>query len=179
MKILLVLYDGGKSAEEEPRLLGTTENKLGISEWLADQGHELITTSDKEGSGSEFRKHIVDADILITTPFHPGYLTREVMESAKNLKLCITAGVGSDHIVRFRDFRAAPRSLCFDPVDRCVALTGFGRCQRAQDHGGRGHRFQRGLGRRTRPDADPHGRPKLYSRSVASVKNRRAGNLLS
>jgi formate dehydrogenase len=31
-------------------------------------------------------------------PFHPGYLTKEVMATAKNLKLCITAGVGSDHI---------------------------------------------------------------------------------
>jgi formate dehydrogenase len=79
--------------------LGTTENKLGISKWLADQGHELVTTSDKEGSGSEFRKHIVDADVLITTPFHPGYLTREVMNTAKQLKLAVTAGVGSDHIV--------------------------------------------------------------------------------
>jgi len=99
MKILLVLYDGGKSAEEEPRLLGTTENKLGIADWLEEQGHTLITTSSKEGADSEFRKEIVDSDILITTPFHPGYLTREVMDSAKQLKLCITAGVGSDHIV--------------------------------------------------------------------------------
>lgn len=36
--------------------------------------------------------------VLITTPFHPGYLTRDLMEKAKNLKICITAGVGSDHI---------------------------------------------------------------------------------
>jgi lactate dehydrogenase-like 2-hydroxyacid dehydrogenase len=38
------------------------------------------------------------AEVLITTPFHPGYLTADIMEKAKNLKLCITAGVGSDHI---------------------------------------------------------------------------------
>lgn len=98
-KILLVLYDGGKSAAEEPRLLGTIQNKLGISKWLEEQGHQLITTSDKEGPNSEFNKHIKDAEILITTPFHPAYLTREVMETAKNLKLCVTAGVGSDHVV--------------------------------------------------------------------------------
>lgn len=97
-KILLVLYDGGKSAAEEPRLLGTIQNKLGISKWLEEQGHQLITTSDKEGPNSEFNKHIKDAEILITTPFHPAYLTREVMETAKNLKLCVTAGVGSDHV---------------------------------------------------------------------------------
>ena len=36
--------------------------------------------------------------MLITTPFHPGYLTPDLFKKAKNLKICITAGVGSDHI---------------------------------------------------------------------------------
>ncbi|EAU91058.2 formate dehydrogenase [Coprinopsis cinerea okayama7 len=111
MKVLAILYDGGKAAEEEPRLLGTTENKLGIKDWLESLGHELVAvhpastqraiiqvSSSKEGPDSDFQKHIVDAEVLITTPFHPGYLTRELIEKAKNLKLCITAGVGSDHI---------------------------------------------------------------------------------
>ncbi|KLO16968.1 NAD-dependent formate dehydrogenase [Schizopora paradoxa] len=98
MKVLAVLYDGHKAAVEEPRLLGTTENKLGIQEWLKEQGHEYIVTSDKEGPDSLFQKHIVDAEVLITTPFHPGYLTADLVEKAKNLKICITAGVGSDHI---------------------------------------------------------------------------------
>jgi len=96
--VLAILYDGGKAAEEEPRLLGTVENKLGISEWLSSQGHELIVSSSKEGPDSDFQKHIVDAEVLITTPFHPGYLTRDLIQKGKNLKLCITAGVGSDHI---------------------------------------------------------------------------------
>jgi formate dehydrogenase len=98
MKVLAILYDGFKAAEEEPRLLGTTENKLGLGEWLESQGHEYIVTSDKEGPDSLFQKHIVDSEVLITTPFHPGYLTRDLVGKAKNLKLCITAGVGSDHI---------------------------------------------------------------------------------
>ncbi|KAF9568006.1 NAD-dependent formate dehydrogenase [Agrocybe pediades] len=98
MKVLAILYDGGKAAEEEPRLLGTVENKLGIKEWLESQGHELVVSSSKEGADSDFQKHIVDAEVLITTPFHPGYLTRDLIEKAKNLKICITAGVGSDHI---------------------------------------------------------------------------------
>ena len=34
----------------------------------------------------------------ITTPFHPGYLTPERMAKAKNLKLALTAGIGSDHV---------------------------------------------------------------------------------
>ncbi|KAF7315513.1 Formate dehydrogenase [Mycena indigotica] len=100
MKVLAILYDGHKAALEEPRLLGTTENKLGIADWLAAEGHEFIVRLywPKEGPDSDFQKHIVDAEVLITTPFHPGYLTRELVEKAKNLKLCITAGVGSDHI---------------------------------------------------------------------------------
>lgn len=32
MKVLAILYDGGKAAEEEPRLLGTTENKVSWAE---------------------------------------------------------------------------------------------------------------------------------------------------
>jgi formate dehydrogenase len=98
MKVLAILYDGGKAAEEEPRLLGTVENQLGIKEWLTSQGHEYIVSSSKEGPDSVFEKHIVDAEVLITTPFHPGYLTRDLVAKAKNLKICITAGVGSDHI---------------------------------------------------------------------------------
>lgn len=36
--------------------------------------------------------------MIITTPFHPGYITRERIAKAKNLKACITAGIGSDHV---------------------------------------------------------------------------------
>ncbi|KAI0642499.1 NAD-dependent formate dehydrogenase [Trametes meyenii] len=98
LKILAVLYKGGEAAKQEPRLLGTVENQLGIREWLESQGHEYIVTDDKEGPNSAFQKHLKDTDILITTPFHPGYLTRELVATAPNLKLCVTAGVGSDHI---------------------------------------------------------------------------------
>ncbi|THH12894.1 hypothetical protein EW146_g7263 [Bondarzewia mesenterica] len=98
MKVLAILYDGGAAAEEEPRLLGTVENQLGIREFLESKGHEFIVSSSKEGPGSHFHQHVADAEILITTPFHPGYLTRELIQEAKNLKLCVTAGVGSDHI---------------------------------------------------------------------------------
>jgi formate dehydrogenase len=51
-----------------PGLLGTTENELGIRKWLEDQGHTLVTTSDKEGEGSTFDKELVDAEVIITTP---------------------------------------------------------------------------------------------------------------
>lgn len=58
----------------------------------------MQVSDDKEGPNSEFAKHIKDAEVLITTPFHPAYLTKEIMATAKNLKIAITAGVGSDHI---------------------------------------------------------------------------------
>ncbi|KAI4175472.1 MAG: hypothetical protein LQ343_001672 [Gyalolechia ehrenbergii] len=97
-KVLLVLYDGKEHAREVPELLGTTENELGIRKWLEDQGHTLVTTSDKEGENSTFDKELVDAEVIITTPFHPGYLTAERLAKAKNLKLAVTAGIGSDHV---------------------------------------------------------------------------------
>ncbi|KAF7558675.1 hypothetical protein G7046_g5470 [Stylonectria norvegica] len=98
VKVLLVLYDGGKHAEDVPELLGTTENELGIRKWLEDQGHTLVTTSDKEGENSKFDQELVDAEIIITTPFHPGYLNAERIAKAKKLKLAVTAGIGSDHV---------------------------------------------------------------------------------
>lgn len=98
VKVLAVLYDGGKHAEEVPGLLGTTENELGLRKWLEDQGHTLVTTSDKEGENSTFDRELVDAEVIITTPFHPGYLTAERLAKAKKLKLAVTAGIGSDHV---------------------------------------------------------------------------------
>ncbi|KAL1745714.1 hypothetical protein HDZ31DRAFT_35805 [Schizophyllum fasciatum] len=103
MKVLAVLYKGLEAARQEPRLLGTVENQactalLGISSWLKSLGHEYIVTDDKEGPNSVFQQNLKDAEVVITTPFHPGYLTRDLIEQAKNLKLCVTAGVGSDHI---------------------------------------------------------------------------------
>ncbi|KAF9239760.1 hypothetical protein DTO006G1_4825 [Penicillium roqueforti] len=97
-KVLLVLYDGGIHSQQQPQLLGTTENELGIRKWLEDQGHTLVTTSDKDGENSTFDKELVDAEVIITTPFHPGYLTAERLAKAKKLKLAVTAGIGSDHV---------------------------------------------------------------------------------
>ncbi|KAL2863002.1 formate dehydrogenase (NAD+) FDH1 [Aspergillus lucknowensis] len=97
-KVLMVLYDGGEHAKQQPGLLGTTENELGIRKWLEDQGHTVVTTSDKDSENSTFDKELVDAEVIITTPFHPGYLTAERLAKAKNLKIAITAGIGSDHV---------------------------------------------------------------------------------
>jgi hypothetical protein len=42
-----------------------------MADWLKDQGIDFVVTSDKEGPGSAFSKHVVDADVMVTTPFHP------------------------------------------------------------------------------------------------------------
>jgi hypothetical protein len=60
---------GGIHAKQQPGLLGTTENELGIRKWLEDAGHTLVTTSDKEGPNSVFEKELVDAEVIITTPY--------------------------------------------------------------------------------------------------------------
>ncbi|CCM00499.1 uncharacterized protein FIBRA_02533 [Fibroporia radiculosa] len=98
MKVLAILYRGGEAAKQEPRLLGTVENELGLRSWLESQGHEFIVSDDKEGPNSVLSQHIKDAEVVITTPFHPGYLTKDLIDTAKNLKVCVTAGVGSDHV---------------------------------------------------------------------------------
>jgi formate dehydrogenase len=64
----MVLYDGGSHAKDQPGLLGTTENELGIRKWIEEQGHTLVTTSDKDGENSTFDKELVDAEVIITTP---------------------------------------------------------------------------------------------------------------
>jgi len=55
-------------------------------------------TVDKDGSDSKFEKELVDADIVISQPFWPAYMTAERFAKAKNLKLVMTAGIGSDHV---------------------------------------------------------------------------------
>ncbi|KAL6449605.1 aciA Formate dehydrogenase [Candida maltosa Xu316] len=97
-KILMALYAGGKHAKEEARLLGTVENELGIRKLVEEHGYELVTTDDKDPEpNSAFDENLEDAEIIITTPFYPAYVTRSRIAKAPKLKLCITAGVGSDH----------------------------------------------------------------------------------
>ena len=79
-------------------LLGSVSGELGLRPFLESLGHTLIVTSDKEGPNSVFDKHLVDADVVISQPFYPDYLTPARIASAKNLKLAITAGIGSDHV---------------------------------------------------------------------------------
>jgi len=79
-------------------LLGCVSGELGLRKFLEEGGHQLVVTSDKEGPDSEFERELPDADIVISQPFWPAYLTAERIAKAKNLKLALTAGIGSDHV---------------------------------------------------------------------------------
>ena len=127
MKILCILYDDPKGGMPESyplsdlpkidkypdgmtlptpqgrdftpgELLGCVSGELGLRKFLEERGHTLVVTSDKDGEGCTADKELVDADIVISQPFWPYYVTREKMETAPNLKMAITAGIGSDHV---------------------------------------------------------------------------------
>ena len=78
-------------------LLGSVSGELGLRKFLEDAGHSLVVTSDKDGPNSVFEKELPDAEIVISQPFWPAYMTKERFDKAKKLKLVVTAGIGSDH----------------------------------------------------------------------------------
>lgn len=80
------------------QLLGCVSGELGLRHFLESNGHTLIVTADKDGPDSCFEKELPDADVVISQPFWPAYLTAERLAKAKKLKLAITAGIGSDHV---------------------------------------------------------------------------------
>ena len=79
-------------------LLGSVSGELGLGKFLEDLGHNCVVTSDKDGPDSVFDKELHDAEIVISQPFWPAYLTAERIAKAPKLKLAITAGIGSDHV---------------------------------------------------------------------------------
>jgi formate dehydrogenase len=98
-------YPGGQTAPTPKQidftpgeLLGSVSGELGLRKYLEGLGHTLVVTSDKEGKDSVFERELPDAEIVISQPFWPAYLTPERIEKAKKLKLAVTAGIGSDHV---------------------------------------------------------------------------------
>lgn len=78
-------------------LVGSVSGELGLRRFLEERGHTLVVTSDKEPPDSVLDRELVDADVIISQPFWPAYMTADRFEKAENLKLVITAGIGSDH----------------------------------------------------------------------------------
>jgi formate dehydrogenase len=98
-------YPGGqtlptpKAIDFKPgALLGSVSGELGLRNYLESNGHTFIVTSDKDGPDSVLERELHDAEIVISQPFWPAYLTKERIAKAKKLKLALTAGIGSDHV---------------------------------------------------------------------------------
>jgi formate dehydrogenase len=98
-------YPGGQTAPtpeaidfKPGELLGSVSGELGLRKYLEGLGHTFVVTSDKEGPDSVFERELPDAEVVISQPFWPAYLTPERIAKAKKLKLAITAGIGSDHV---------------------------------------------------------------------------------
>ena len=79
-------------------LLGSVSGELGLRRFIEERGHQLTVTADKDGPDSVFERELPEAEIVISQPFWPAYLTAERIAKAPNLKLAVTAGIGSDHV---------------------------------------------------------------------------------
>jgi len=123
----LTRYPGGqtlptpKAIDFEPGvLLGSVSGELGLRTFLEGAGHRLVVTADKDGPNSVFERELTDAEIVISQPFWPAYLTEERIAKAGKLKLAITAGIGSDHV----DLQAAmERGITVAEVTYCNSIS--------------------------------------------------------
>jgi formate dehydrogenase len=101
-------------------LLGSVSGELGLRQFLEAGGHQLVVTSDKDGSDSIFDRELPDADVVISQPFWPAYLTSDRIAQADRLKLAVTAGIGSDHV----DLQAAiDRGITVAEVTYCNSIS--------------------------------------------------------
>ena len=101
-------------------LLGSVSGGLGLEQFLKGRGLQFVVTSDKDGPDSVFERELPDADVVISQPFWPAYLTAERIEKAANLKMAITAGIGSDHV----DLQAAiDRGITVAEVTWCNSIS--------------------------------------------------------
>ncbi|MFF0950139.1 NAD-dependent formate dehydrogenase [Rhizobium leguminosarum] len=120
-------YPGGqtlptpKAVDFQPgTLLGSVSGELGLRKYLEANGHTLMVISDKDGPNSAFERELVDADVVISQPFWPAYLTAERIAKAPKLKLALTAGIGSDHV----DLQAAiDRGITVAEVTYCNSIS--------------------------------------------------------
>ena len=101
-------------------LLGSVSGELGLRSFLEHSGHRLVVTADKDGADSVFERELPDADIVISQPFWPAYLTSERIAKAPKLRLAVTAGIGSDHV----DLQAAmEHGLTVAEVTYCNSIS--------------------------------------------------------
>ena len=102
------------------QLLGSVSGALGLRQFLENNGHKLVVTSDKDGPDSVLERELPDADIVISQPFWPAYMTAARIAKSPKLKLIVTAGIGSDHT----DLQAAiERGITVAEVTYCNSIS--------------------------------------------------------
>src|ERR1700730_13345772 len=121
------------------QLLGSVSGELGLRKFLEGLGHKLVVTSDKDGPNSVLERELPDAEIVISQPFWPAYLTAERIAKAE-----AEAGYNRGH--RIGPCRSAGR-------------------HRPPHHCGRGYLLQLDQRRRARGDDDSRCREELHRRS--------------
>ncbi|MDQ3565647.1 MAG: NAD-dependent formate dehydrogenase [Pseudomonadota bacterium] len=120
-------YPGGQSLPspkgidfQPGQLLGSVSGALGLRKFLEGNGHKLVVTSDKDGPDSVLERELLDADIVISQPFWPAYMTAARIAKSPKLKLIVTAGIGSDHT----DLQAAiERGITVAEVTYCNSIS--------------------------------------------------------
>src|SRR2546423_5115040 len=101
-------------------LLGCVSGELGLRGFLEHRGHRFTVTADKDGPDSVFERELPEAEIVISQPFWPAYLTSQRIAKAPKLKLAVTAGIGSDHV----DLQAAmDRGITVAEVTYCNSIS--------------------------------------------------------
>jgi formate dehydrogenase len=101
-------------------LLGSVSGELGLRGFLEGLGHRFVVTSDKDGPDSAFEQELPEAEVVISQPFWPAYLTAERIAKAPKLKLALTAGIGSDHV----DLQAAmDQGITVTEVTYCNSIS--------------------------------------------------------
>jgi formate dehydrogenase len=110
-----------KGIDFEPgALLGSVSGELGLRPFLEANEHSLVVVEDKDGEDSVFDRELADADIVVSQPFWPAYLTAERIARAPKLKMAVTAGIGSDHV----DLQAAiDRGITVAEVTYCNSIS--------------------------------------------------------
>ncbi len=124
---VLAAYPGGQTMPSPAaidfvpgELLGSVSGGLGLRNFVESRGHSLVITADKDGPDSVLEKELVDADVVISQPFWPAYITADRIAKAPNLRLAITAGIGSDHV----DLQAAiDRNITVCEVTYCNSIS--------------------------------------------------------
>ena len=86
-----------KSISRRGSFWGVSPGELGLRNFLEEQGHILVVTSDKDGPDS-----VLEENCRMRTsssPSRSGLLTfpKGRIAKAPKLKVIITAGIGSDH----------------------------------------------------------------------------------